>query len=206
MKNLFACLLLLVGSTVANADEIAKENLIQRLESYSTLKATFTQTTYTDGEQSQDSSKGRLSIAKPLRFLWLVDYPFAEQVISDGETLWIFDPDLEQATYKPVGADIQQTPAMILAQPREALTVGYSVTEAGNESLVSFRLFPSDDDSLFTAISMIFIEDLIAEIRFEDSFGQETIFQLADVQLNAEVNEDLFNFVPPPGTDGFEQM
>ena len=188
------------------ADDAARQQLIERLEAPTTLSANFEQRTFSESQNSVTLSTGLMRIAKPMRFAWQVFEPFEQQVISDGETLWVFDPDLEQATYQPVGSSVQQSPAMILSQPRQVLTVQYQVLQASTDGVVVYRLFPLDTNSVFSELTLTFKQNLIAEIRILDSLGQQTLINLTDVVANAPLDDALFSFNPPPGTDMFEQM
>jgi len=211
MRNILLTQLLLTGQLLSLggavwADDAARQELIDRLEAPATLSANFEQRTFKDNQSSVTISTGQMRIAKPMRFAWQVFAPFEQQVISDGETLWVYDPDLEQATYQPVGTSVQQSPAMILSQPRKVLTEQYEVIQASTETLAVYRLFPIDTSSVFIELTVAFKQDLIAEIRILDSLGQETIIDLTDVIANAPLDDEIFSFNPPPGTDLFEQM
>jgi len=206
MKKLILSTVCVFLSVFTTADDVAKETLIERLEASTTLSADFIQRTYKESQTSVDESSGLLKISKPLRFAWFVNIPFEQQVISDGETLWIFDPDLEQATYQSVKDSVQQSPAMILSQPRQALTGQYDVTEAGNEELVAYRLYPLQEDSVFLELTLVFVDDVIAEFRILDSLGQETVISFQNVVIDKAIEASVFEFTPPPGTDLFEQM
>lgn len=195
----------MVLSTVA-ADDLARDTLIERLQQTSTLQANFTQRTLNSNRNSIDESSGSLTIARPLRFLWHVELPFEQQVISDGETLWVYDPDLEQATYQPVSSSVQQSPAMILVQPETSLTGQYHITEAKAEGIVSYQLVPLENESFFESLSLIFRDEVIAEIRIVDSLGQQTQIRFQDVNLSPSLAAEFFEFNAPEGTDLFEQM
>lgn len=189
----------------AMADEVAKLELIERLEAYKTISASFEQRTYKDNSIAVDVSEGQFQITKPMKFNWQVVTPFEQQVISDGETLWVYDPDLEQATYQAISDNIDQSPAMILAQPRRALADFYDVRLAANEELTIYRLMPRDTESVFDELRLIFTNNSIDEIRIKDSLGQETVLRLSDVEYDLVIDDAAFEFTPPPGTDLFEQ-
>jgi outer membrane lipoprotein carrier protein len=204
--RLIKMVLILMGlATTVSADEIAKLELIQRLEAYQTITANFEQRTYKDGSLSADISVGQFQIAKPLKFHWQVTDPYEQQVISDGKTLWVYDPDLEQATYQPVSDDIEQSPAMILAQPRRALADQYDVSLAENDDLTIYRLTPRAPETVFEELTLIFQQDVIDEIRVNDSLGQETVVRLDQVKYDQEISDKTFTFIAPPGIDLFEQ-
>lgn len=206
MQRMIVSLVLVFAATLAHADDAARERLIQRLEATATLSAHFEQETYSDGNLSGEPSSGLMQIARPLRFIWQVTEPFEQSVISDGETLWVYDPDLAQATYQPVADQVRQSPAMILAQPRSTLSTSYEVTEASNDELTSYRLYPTDADAVFNELTLVFVDDVIAQLRLTDNLGQDTRIRFSDVQTGLSLDADTFAFDPPPGTDVFEQM
>lgn len=188
------------------ADDSAREGLIERLEATESLEANFEQTTYAEGQMRGERSSGRMLVSRPLKFAWLVEEPYEQQVISDGQTLWVYEPDLLQATYQPVSDQIQQSPAMILAQPRQALNQQYDVVEASDKELTAYRLYPYDDNALFSDMTLLFENGVISEIRLTDNLGQDTRISLSDVRVGEALDPGLFDFEPPPGTDVFEQM
>lgn len=206
LKTLATVLGALLIVTPGWADERAQEALIERLEATETLQANFEQTTYAEGQMRGERSTGRMIVSRPLKFAWLVDEPFEQQVVSDGQTLWVYEPDLMQATYQPVTDQIQQSPAMILAQPRQALGQRYDVVEASDKELTAYRLYPHDTNAMFTDMTLLFESGVISEIRLTDNLGQDTRISLTEVRVGETLDPGLFDFEPPPGTDVFEQM
>ncbi|WP_037337606.1 outer membrane lipoprotein chaperone LolA [Saccharospirillum impatiens] len=189
-----------------NADEAARQRLIDLLESTETLQATFRQETYADGELRGDQAEGIMKIARPLKFVWEVSAPYEQSVISDGETLWVHDPDLLQATYQPVTSQLQESPAMILSQPESTLRTSYDVTEAANDSLTAYRLYPTSEDAVFEDMTLLFEDGRISELRLRDNLGQDTRITFSNVETNLTFDPADFEFTPPEGTDVFEQM
>lgn len=190
----------------AHADDAARDRLIDRLAATATLTADFTQQTYGEGQLERETSEGHMKVARPMKFAWLVSQPYEQSVISDGETLWVYDPDLEQATYQPVGEQIQRSPAMILAQPESTLTNDYDITEAGDDDLTAYRLFPTAEDAVFSEMTLLFEQEEIREIRLKDNLGQTTLITFSNVATGTDIDPAVFEFSPPPGTDVFEQM
>ncbi|PCI50081.1 MAG: outer membrane lipoprotein carrier protein LolA [Moraxellaceae bacterium] len=70
--------------------------LLDVLQQHSSMQAHFEQSvTDVDGREVQ-ASKGLLKIQKPKQFLWRTSEPFEQEIISDGEKMWVFDVDLDQ--------------------------------------------------------------------------------------------------------------
>lgn len=211
MKRLFfiASVLTVFGLSAPTwADDAVdtRERLIDLLDQSNNLSAKFEQRTYKELAAKPDISNGSLKVSKPLKFRWSVFTPFEQEVISNGETLWVFDPDLEQATYQPISQDLQHSPAMILAQPRETLTGQYDVFEVKGDDYIAYKLFPQDEESVFSELIIVFKQNLVSEIQILDSLGQETVIVFTEVTVNQSIADEAFEFSPPPGTDLFEQM
>ena len=206
MKKLFVCVTLAMLGAMAVADDSERERLINILESSDNLVANFEQKTFKEASAHVDVSSGTLSVSKPLKFNWTVTKPFEQQVISDGETLWVFDPDLEQATYQPISTDLQQSPAMILVQPRQSLTNNYQVFEVKNPDMLAYKLYPVDENAVFNELMLVFVNGTISEIRIYDSLGQETVISFSNVKVGQNIADTTFEFTPPAGTDLFPQM
>jgi outer membrane lipoprotein carrier protein len=200
------CLVLIICMFGGVSAEESRERLIVLLEQMTSLSSEFEQRTYKEASANVDVSSGKFTLQKPMKFNWTVTKPYEQQVISDGETLWVFDPDLEQATYQKISENIQQSPAMILVQPRLSLDERYQVYEAERETFSVFKLIPSKEEGVFAELSLVFEEGVISEIRILDTLGQETLVQFSNVEVDVNLDNSLFEFNPPPGTDLFEQM
>jgi outer membrane lipoprotein carrier protein len=206
MKQLIFSFWVLLIALPAIADEASKQQLIASLEAFNTVQAQFEQKTYSESSATPDIIEGYLNIEKPMKFAWVVTQPYEQQVISDGETLWVYDPDLEQATYQAVDEQIQHSPAMILSQPRATLSTDYQVIGAALGASTVYRLLPLDDQSVFSEMEMTLVDQAIESIVVNDSLGQRTVITFEDFVANEPIDASVFEFNPPVGTDLFEQM
>jgi len=79
--------------------------LQQRYESAKDLRADIVQTTRAvalgDGPAQQMTSEGTVVFAKPGKMRWSYTRPEPSLVVSDGETLWIYDPTFREAQKLP---------------------------------------------------------------------------------------------------------
>src|SRR5262245_6107074 len=89
----------------AAADAKCRERAIaaiqRRYESVRDLRASFQQTTRgasVGGRPAAETrSRGQLVVAKPSRMRWSYESPEPSLVVSDGKTLWIYDPAFNEA-------------------------------------------------------------------------------------------------------------
>ena len=93
---------------------IAQPNLEQLLYSIKSFKGEFTQiVTDQNGEIIQEV-EGRVLFKKPNFFRWSYVSPFQNEVVSDGELLYLYDPDLKQVVVSPLSKLGGVSPAMLL--------------------------------------------------------------------------------------------
>ncbi len=180
----------------------ADARLQQLLHGYETFSAEFEQFSLADGVQRTETTNGTLLLRKPNLFRWTSQEPFPQVIVNDGTYLWIYDPDLLQVTRKPFDSNGNSAPALILNGQIDRLGEEFSIRmlhETGREAL--FELLPYDEQSTFTRIRLLFIEEQIGQLMLEDSLGQRTTIQFHNQQQNPILGADLFNFNVPDGAD-----
>ncbi|GGK81717.1 outer membrane lipoprotein chaperone LolA [Amphritea balenae] len=189
-------------SSVADINNSASAELSALLDKFSTFSADFDQISASDDSRRMEQARGSLLLAKPNKFNWQALEPFPQQLVSDGETLWIYDPDLEQATRRQVEESGSGVPALILNGQIDQLQQKYKIRllqEKDGNSL--FELLPLDDSEVFTRIRLLFTDAVIAELQMEDSLGQRTSILFENQKLNPLIEPGMFAFSPPEGTD-----
>lgn len=195
---------LLLVSSLAKAEivEDGSPQLKQLLGQFDSFSAEFDQISGSDDSRRMEQSRGTLVMAKPNKFNWIAQEPFPQQLVSDGETLWIYDPDLEQVTQRMLSDDQNGVPALILNGQVDELQESYRIrrlNERNDEQL--FELLPIEEQGMFTRIRLLFRAGLITELQLEDSLGQRTSILFHEQQLNPKLDANAFIFTPPEGTD-----
>ncbi len=180
------------------------KELNELLSGHKAAKADFTQFALSsDGDRAEDSS-GHFVVARPNRFRWVTEMPFMQEIVSDGDYIWIHDPDLEQVTRKPAGGQNSSAPAMILNGQIEQLSERFSIERIDrNESGVAlYELKPLDvENATFARIRLLFEQQRISELSMEDSLGQRSMLVLHDLEYDPELPAGVFEFIPPEGAD-----
>ena len=167
------------------------------------LSANFEQrVTAADGHPLQTSA-GVLQLAKPGRIYWVAEPPYEQTVVADGNSIWVYDPDLEQVTVKALHRQLDNSPAALLVGDAEQVLKEFRVCAHDEGKTRRILLRPLTADSIYTEIELDFAEGVPSAIRMEDSLGQRTLVELSDVELNPVLNPAVFHFVPPPGVDVF---
>ena len=203
-----ATLLVLCCSSVRAADpqDIVADSAVYALESIlgqtNTLHAQVTQLVMDQDGRELQENQVELHMQKPARFSWAVTAPYEELMVTDGDTIWRFEPDLDQVTLQPFNEDLDRTPVMLLNSDAAGIAAAYEVSEAvmdnGN---ARFILQPRGAGSLFSRMSLTFAGADLLEMQFEDSLGQQTSLGFYDIERNQVLPASLFTFTPPEGVD-----
>ena len=108
--------LLLILCTVATlADAATLARLRAFVRETQTLHANFTQTVYDGNGRQVAQASGEFSIARPGRFRWVVEKPYKQLLVGDGDRVWIYDQDLNQVISRKSDRALGNTPAALLA-------------------------------------------------------------------------------------------
>ena len=151
-------------------------------------------------------SRGRLWVARPNRFRWEVDTPFAEVLVGDGELIHLWDPDLEQVTIRPYDERLAGTPARLLTGSLDELLAAHDVARRGEAGLADdgrerFALIARDDDALFERMELLFVDGSPRMLSVSDRLGQRTEVLLQGVRTDVDHDADRFRFEVPAGAD-----
>ena len=177
------------------------EQLRNLLQPITSLSARFTQQiTDANGFEIQ-RSEGSFQVAQPSRVRWIVEKPMPQQVVADGKTLWLYDPDLEQVVIQPFDANIEATPAMLFSGGLDRLDRLDSTYFIKQISEGSFQLTPEQGGSLFVEMQIAFDGKRPQSIGLTDGLGQITLITFADLELNPQIPAKQFEFQIPPGVD-----
>jgi outer membrane lipoprotein carrier protein len=60
------------------------------------------------------SSEGYVRIARPQRLKWVLSAPYPQTVVTVGDRLYVYDPDLQQVQVNPLAEALRGTPALVL--------------------------------------------------------------------------------------------
>ncbi len=201
LTTLSLLLVSLSGLAKESPEDAAAHRLVERLSPVETLQADFSQVLMDSRLQVQQEASGRLHIARPLRFRWEVDAPYAQLVVTDDKHLYVYDPDLMQVNVEPLDEALAGTPALILAGDPAEIVGEFDVLHYQEDNGDRFSLFPKAADSMYTELRLYFSDDVLTRLEILDAMGQRTLVQLSAVEINAPIDAELFRFEIPPDTD-----
>jgi outer membrane lipoprotein carrier protein len=199
-----ACALVVLMPLSATAQTDPVQTLRDFVRDVASGTASFTQdVTSGDGARTR-TSHGRFEFQRPDRFRFEYQRPFQQLIVADGQKVWIFDPDLEQASSRRMGDALGATPAALLAGG--SLDRAFTLSaEPARDGLIWALAKPKERDGPFQSMRVGFRGRTLAAVEIIDSFGQRSLLRFADFAPNVPVAAERFRFVPPPGTDVLEQ-
>ncbi len=180
------------------------ERLLERFLSQTrTLSAAFQQTLRADDGFVMQQSEGRFYLARPGRFRWDYEKPYQQQIVSDGDRVYIYDVDLQQVTVQQQNAALSNTP-MALMQDKATLTDAYKVQELDSrDGVYRLKLVSKKGDGDFNGIVVGVDQTGLRFLQLKDQFNQVTDIVFDALQTNPKLQSGLFEFTPPEGVDVF---
>ena len=182
------------------ADGAALARLERVLAALDSVRAEFEQELVAHEGVAGERARGTLYLRKPGRFRW--DYSSPKQlIVCDGVRLWLYDPELEQATVHRVRETLSQTPAMLLSGEARVRD-GFTVRDGGRaQGLDWIVLVPKANDTDFREIRLALAGDSLRRLEFTDKLNQRTLIELKRFDRNLKLADSLFTFTPPAGVD-----
>jgi outer membrane lipoprotein carrier protein len=175
--------------------------LIKLLRNISTLTGEFTQTIVDEEGQELENSQGFFDIARPSKMAWKITTPLEQQIISNGELLWLYDPDLGQVIIESAKLSFNNSPIALFTSDLSLISQRYKVKSESTDSYSNFELTPNDSSSMFDKIRVNFVNELPRSIDLLDRFSHKTTIFFDKVELNKIITDSTFNFIPPPNID-----
>ncbi|MFC3291330.1 outer membrane lipoprotein chaperone LolA, partial [Modicisalibacter luteus] len=194
IKSLAVLGVALMVPMLAHADEEAAERLTHLLEPLKTYSADFDQQILDGSGQRLQEASGHIWLSRPGQFRWEVEAPYHQVVVSNGQEVYLYDPDLEQVTIQPLDTRVTHTPALLLSGKANALTENYEVSRQQQGTTETFTLLPKSPDTLFEDLKLTFRGEQLRGLQMSDSTGQRTAIAFADVEANAPVESSRFEF------------
>ncbi|ABC29253.1 outer membrane lipoprotein carrier protein LolA [Hahella chejuensis KCTC 2396] len=201
LLKLLSVAALSAASMMANAAGVdALSGLLKNVE---TFTANFTQTMRSQSGQVLQEVTGTLKAKRPGLFFWKTRAPLEQTIVTDGQQVWIYDPDLEQVTIQHLSQQLSNTPALLLSGEVGKIDEQYQVEQQpeSQPGQVDFLLRPKGVDSLFDTLQLSFVNDQLVSMKLKDSLGQQTSLFFTAVSVNQTISEKAFHFEIPDGVD-----
>nr|WP_162593834.1 outer membrane lipoprotein chaperone LolA [Variovorax sp. PBL-E5] len=171
-------------------------------------RAEFTQTVTApskDGQASRDKvSSGTFEFQRPGKFKFDYKKPFAQSIVADGRTLWLYDADLNQVTQRKQSQALGSTPAALIAAAPDlrALQADFTLEAAPErDGLQWVKATPKNKDGQLQSVQIGFQGDALAALEILDNFGQRSVLKFSKVEVNPALPAGTFSFKAPAGAD-----
>ncbi len=205
----FITCLLMPGRAVCDQSEAGHwvAQLEKRYASMQDFSALFEQESWTPSVKVKQKGSGSVYFKKGGLMLWDYRAPEPQKIVFDGRHLWIYLPEEKQA----MKSDMDSLPSHILAdlfggtiriQDHFAVSL-VPPAGAGRDVPVKLKLTPRRHDPSMVKLIITLDADtcLVTGTVIEDAFGNTTDLRFRESAFNTGLDNALFVFSPPPGTD-----
>jgi outer membrane lipoprotein carrier protein len=210
MKKFIALASLLACAWSAQAAGL--DSLESFVKSAKSGRADFTQVVTAPAREGQaartKTSSGSFEFVRPSRFRFVYKKPFEQTIVADGQTLWLYDPDLKQVTSRKQSQVLDSTPAALIAAAPDiaALRKDFNLENAGEkDGLQWVQAPPKAKEGQLRSVKIGFRGNELASLEILDGFGQKSVITFTRMELNTPIAPEEFNFKPPAGADVLKQ-
>ena len=207
---LFATLGVTFFASAANASGL--DSLEAFVKTAKTGRAEFTQVVTAPAKEGQTArsknSSGTFEFSRPNRFKFIYRKPFEQTIVADGQTLWLYDVDLNQVTSRKQSAVLASSPAALIASAADikALQADFRLSAAPDKDGLEWVLAaPKAKEGMLQAVRVGFKGSDLAVLEIVDSFGQRSVMSFANLRINTALESATFQFKPPAGADLIQQ-
>ncbi len=205
MKKLLIASALSFGTVGAWADGL--QDLEKFLRDVSSGKAGFTQVVTSPKRSTETvarskTSTGTFEFLRPNRFRFEYTKPFEQTIVADGQTLWLYDVDLNQVTARGQKEVLGSTPAALIAAGTDikGLSDAFDLKPgAAKDGLEWLEAKPKDRNGQLQLVRVGFKQGQLSVLDIEDSLGQRSVLTFNGWQSNAPLKAADFKFEPPAG-------
>lgn len=203
------------------AEAISLDEIVSRIqkkyEETQGFTADFEQATQLAAFRKEQVSSGKVFMKKPGRMRWEYQNPEKQLIVSDGETLWIYNAGLHQVIENKLSkAYDSKTPGLFLTgmgKLKEDFQIRFSpdvpqASEGGSPSGTGpyiMELRPKDpqlQQNLSRLVITIHPKSYLVEKSVAyDPLGNVTALHFSNIRINAELPLSLFKFQVPKGAE-----
>ena len=219
LSKFFLAFLFAIISIAAYPQETgatALKDLENFVKSTKSGRAAFTQVVTSPAKDGQTpktkTSSGTFEFLRPNRFKFLYKKPFDQSIVSDGQTLWLHDVDLNQVTARKLAQVLSGTPAAVIAAAADLKGLQADFTLAalpekdGQAAGVKWvQAIPKTKEGQLQSITVGLRTtekgSELAALEILDSFGQRSIMTFSQFEVNPALSAAGFQFTPPAGAD-----
>jgi outer membrane lipoprotein carrier protein len=203
----------LASGVLAQTSTDSLDALGQFLKQSNSGRALFTQVVSSPARADQaprrKTSSGTFEFQKPQQFRFAYQKPFVQTMVSDGQSLWLYDADLNQVTVRKQSQLLGQTPAAFIASSGDlkALQAEFNLkAEPDAEGLQWVNATPKQSEGALQIIRVglkpatsATTPPVLAVLEIVDGLGQSSRLSFQNFEVNLKLPADTFQFKTPTG-------
>lgn len=205
--------LMIAGIACARAQADGLDSLGVFLKTTRSGRAEFVQTVTLPAKAGQaprtKQSSGAFAFMRPHQFRLDYQKPFAQSIVADGKTLWIYDAELQQATARSQGQALGATPVAVIAMASDvsALQKDFQLqAQPDQDGLQWVQATPLAKEANLQVMRLGFRAQgagvQLARLEMADAMGQRSLLVFERIETNpAGLGPAAFQFSPPSGTE-----
>jgi outer membrane lipoprotein carrier protein len=170
------------------------------------LKAEFSQSSFNKSLNQTIPAQGVVSLKRGGKLRWEYSEPTKQEIVSDGKTLWVYTPTLNQVNTGPAPEALAGPAGSFLAglgKVREHFNVRFLNPAQPRDGDGNIVLDLTPKQPLPTLSRLVLaLEPKQWEVRkavVYDQFENAVTMRFTKVVMNAGLPDKLFTFAPPPG-------
>jgi len=208
-----ALLLMAWWAACASVQADALDSLGIFLKNTRSGRADFVQTVTLPAKSGQaprtKPSTGSFAFMRPQYFRLDYQKPFAQSIVADGKTLWIYDAELKQATARAQGQALGATPVAVIAMASDvsALQKDFQLQSLPDlDGLQWVQATPVSKDASMQAMRLgLRVQGplvQLARLEMADAMGQRSVLVFDRIETNPSgLGPSGFQFSPPAGAE-----
>jgi outer membrane lipoprotein carrier protein len=145
---------------------------------------------------------GRVSFLKPGRMRWDFDEPDKQTIVSDGETVYSYDPDLNQVVETPLRQALKSSSAtsFLLGMGNINRDFKAEFADTRTPGLINMKL-DAKAGGYKIEIGLDPKTYNLTTLTLTDQLGDVTKINFSDIHNNVELPDSTFAFKTPAGAD-----
>ena len=171
------------------------------------LKAEFSQSSFNKSLNQTIPAQGVVSLKRGGKLRWEYSEPTKQEIVSDGKTLWVYTPSLNQVNTGPAPEALSGPAGSFLAglgKVREHFTVRFLNPAQPRDADGNVALDLTPKQPLPTLSRLLLSVDPkqweVKKAVVYDQFENTVAMRFTKTAMNSGLSDKLFTFVPPPNT------
>ena len=193
-----------VAKEQADYSNNASQELRQHLLAYSGFSAKFIQRVEDSQGTELHQAKGELMFSQPDKFSWQINDPEPELLVSDGKTLWWYNPFLEQVSIFAANDAMLKTPFALLVSSSDSVWQQFEIHKSANDYIIEPI---NKDNAQVIQLIIKFRQDekntdrkVIQQLTLLDRTRQISHYFISKPRFTA-IESQAFDFIIPQGID-----